>query len=185
MTARDLNQAAQAIGQFLAILNPTMSNEAGMNTPRRYTNAFAELMGYNDDPWEFTTFESTSNQMVTVKDIEFVSLCEHHLLPFLGKASVAYIPQGKVAGLSKLARTVKSHSRGLWTQEALTDTIADYLVEKLEPTRGVAVVMEATHTCMTVRGVCANGSKTITSSMHGAFLEPTNTARAEFLSLIK
>jgi GTP cyclohydrolase I len=185
MTARDTGQAAQVMAQFLNIFDFPMSAEAIANTPRRYTNAFAELMGYNDEPWEFTTFESNSNQMVVVKDIEFVSLCEHHLLPFLGKASVAYIPQGKIAGLSKLARTVKSHSRGLWTQEALTETIAGYLVEQLNPTRGVAVVMEATHTCMTVRGVCANGSKTITSSMHGAFLEPTNTARAEFLSLIK
>jgi len=158
MTARDLSQAEQVMNKFLVILDPAMSTEAALNTPRRYTNAFAELMGYNDDPWVFTTFESNSNQMVIVKDIEFVSLCEHHLLPFLGQASIGYIPQGKVAGLSKLARTVKSHSRGLWTQEALTETIASYLVEQLEPTRGVAVVMEATHTCMTVRGVCANGA---------------------------
>lgn len=154
------------------------------NTPRRYIAMLDELLGYNDRAWEFTTFDSKVNSMVIVSDISFHSLCEHHVLPFIGKAHVAYIPQGKVAGLSKIARAVQTMCRGLWTQEDLTDDIADHLIDKLDP-RGVAVIMQAEHTCMTIRGIKAHGAKTTTSAMRGAFLENDNLARTEFMGLIR
>lgn len=154
------------------------------NTPRRFVKWFEEISGTNDPPWTFTTFESEVDEMIIMKDVSFVSICAHHILPFTGVAHVAYIPQGKIAGLSKLARCVRSSARGLWTQEELNAYITDTLEEKLNPL-GVAVVMEAEHTCMTIRGVKAPGAKTTTSSMRGVFRDNTNTARAEFLSLIK
>ena len=186
MTARDIGMATQVMAQFISLCVPegTLSAEAVANTPRRYTEAFLELMGYDDEDWAFTTFESPCDEMVIVKDIECTSMCEHHLLPFTGKAHVGYIPQGQLAGLSKLARTVKHLCRGVWTQEPLTVSIASYLMEQLKPL-GVAVIMEMSHSCMVIRGVSANGSKTITSAMTGVFLDRTNNARAEFLSLIK
>lgn len=166
-------------------LHPSeMSGEAWVNTPRRYVEAFREMMGKNDEAWDFTVFESECDEMVIVKDVDFVSLCEHHLLPFLGKAHVAYIPQGKIAGLSKIARAVRSQSRGLWTQEHLTLSIANFLEEFLQPL-GVGVIMEAEHTCMTIRGVKSLGASTTTSAMKGAFKDTSKGARAEFLSLIK
>jgi GTP cyclohydrolase IA len=161
-----------------------ITQEAYANTPRRFAEAFLELMGTNDEEWQFTTFESAVDEMVLLKDIDFVSLCEHHLLPFIGVAHVAYIPQGEIAGLSKLVRTVRTYSRGLWTQEHLTAAIAIEIETRLKPL-GVAVVMEAMHTCMAIRGVKVANSKTITSAMRGVFRDTTNTARAEFLSLIK
>lgn len=161
-----------------------ISEEVKVNTPRRYTDAFQELMGLHDKPWEFTTFESEVDEMVLLKNHPFVSLCEHHLMPFTGVAHVAYLPQGKIAGLSKLARAVQQCSRGIWTQEHLTMAIANVIEEKLEPVQGVGVVLEAEHTCMSIRGVKSNGSSTTTSAMRGAFRDKPQ-ARQEFLSLIK
>ena len=161
-----------------------LDDEVRLNTPIRFLDAFRELMGRHDEPWEFTTFESTADEMILVKDISFVTLCEHHLLPFLGRAHVAYIPQGRIAGLSKLARTVRTCARGIWAQENLTMQIADELEMRLEP-KGVAVVLEAEHTCMAIRGVKADGSKTTTSALRGAFREQGNNARSEFLGLIR
>jgi GTP cyclohydrolase I len=154
------------------------------NTPRRFAEAFRELMGVYDEQSKFTTFESDCDEMIVIKDISFVTLCAHHLLPFIGRAHVGYIPTGRIAGLSKIARAVRTQARGLWAQEDLTMKIADFLTEALAP-RGVAVVMEAEHTCMAIRGVKADGSKTTTSAMRGAFREAGNDARAEFLGLIR
>lgn len=153
------------------------------NTPTRWIKALRAQLGEEEPPFEFTTFESDVDDMVIVQDIEFASMCAHHLLPFTGLAHVAYIPQGRVVGLSKIARCVRQQSLGLWMQEELTQAIAEQFVSNLAPL-GIAVVMKAEHTCMSVRGIKAVGSKTTTSCMRGVFLDNTNNARAEFLSLI-
>ena len=127
-------------------------------------------------------FASTSEEMVIVKDIEFYSLCEHHLLPFFGKIHIAYIPNGKIIGLSKLARVVDIFARRLQVQEQLTNQIADALVEVLNP-GGVAVMSEASHLCMMMRGVQKQNSTTITSAMRGLFKDDRNL-RKEFISLV-
>ena len=164
------------------------------NTPRRWVQALRGMLGSGAEEFEVTTFESEAGDMVIVQDIQFASLCEHHLLPFYGHAHVAYLPQGRIVGLSKIPRVVRSTSFGLWTQEELGDEIAHSLErgltwisrvpEEIHKPLGVAVILEAEHTCMTVRGVKAPGAKTKTSTMTGVFLEPGNNARTEFLSLI-
>jgi GTP cyclohydrolase IA len=161
-----------------------LSPEAYLRTPQRYVDAFRELMGENDEAWDFTVFESECDEMIIVREIDFVSLCEHHVLPFMGHAHVAYIPQGGIAGLSKIARAVRAQSRGLWCQEHLTLSIATFLEDRLRPL-GIGVVMEAEHTCMAIRGVKSLGSKTTTSAMRGVFRDNANNARSEFLSLIR
>lgn len=157
--------------------------EVLLNTPRRWVQALRQQLDFSDSGFEFTTFPSESSNMVIVDHIQFSSVCAHHLLPFYGHAHVGYIPQGSIVGLSKLARTVRAFSLGLWAQEELTQAIMQNLQDSLDPL-GVAVVMQAEHTCMSVRGVKAPGSKTTTSSMSGVFLEDGNNARSEFLSLI-
>jgi GTP cyclohydrolase I len=179
----DQEPSTTCISSFLVREVGKMSEEVKENTPKRFVEAFRELMGKNDDYWKFTTFDSDCDEMVLVREITFVTLCEHHLLPFMGRAHVGYIPQGKIAGLSKVARAVRWKARGLWAQENLTMAIADFLEASLEP-RGVAVVLEAEHTCMAIRGVKAD-AKTTTSAMRGAFREEGNNARAEFLGLLK
>jgi GTP cyclohydrolase I len=174
---------AAMMREILRAETPYLSEEAEENTPERFIDAFRELMGRHDKPWKFTTFESDCDEMVIVKDIAFVTLCEHHLLPIVGNAHVAYIPQGRIAGLSKLARTVQGYSRGLHTQEVLTSDIARFLMEQLEPL-GVGVIMQADHACMAIRGVKSTSSLTITSAMLGVFRDNDNNARAEFLSLV-
>jgi GTP cyclohydrolase I len=161
----------------------TLPLEVQENTPFRFVQAFREMLGHYDEAWRFTTFESEADEMVLVKDISFVSLCEHHLLPFIGVGHVGYIPAGRIAGLSKIARAVRKRARGIWTQENLTMGIADLLENALQP-RGVAVILEAEHTCMSIRGVKAD-AKTTTSAMRGAFREEGNNARAEFLGLLR
>ena len=154
------------------------------NTPRRWVTALRSMLGDGSEAFDFTVFPSDANNMVIVEGVEFSSLCSHHLLPFYGKAHVAYIPDGYVAGLSKLARAVRIASLGLWSQEELADEIMHQLTRRLRP-KGVGVVMRAEHTCMSVRGVKAIGAITTTSSMSGVFLDNTNNARAEFLGLIR
>jgi GTP cyclohydrolase I len=150
-------------------------------TPRRW----ASMMEILTSPveFEFTTFEDDHQEMVLVADIPFFSLCAHHLIPFFGKAHVAYIPNGKLVGLSKIPRTVKYFSSSLQVQETLTSQVADFLDAQLAP-RGVAVVMKGEHLCMAMRGVQVPGTQTTTSAMRGVFLDNDNTARAEFLALI-
>jgi GTP cyclohydrolase I len=157
-------------------------DEHHKKTPERVIKMWEEQTASED--FEFTTFADPSDEMVIVKDITFNSVCAHHLLPFVGIAHVAYIPDGKLCGLSKLARAVRQSAAALQVQENLTAEIAKFIEQVLRP-KGVAVVMEAEHHCMTVRGVRAAGASTITSKMTGVFLDPSTGARAEFLNLIK
>ena len=151
------------------------------DTPHRVARMLKELTTPHE--FNFTTFDNKDiTHMVVVRDIPFYSLCAHHLLPFFGRGHIAYIPAGKLAGISKFARTVKHFSRGLNVQEELTEDIKNFLVENLEPV-GVGVVLEGTHLCMAMRGV-ESGHMTTTSAMQGAFLNPDKGAREEFLRLI-
>jgi GTP cyclohydrolase I len=155
------------------------------DTPARVARMYAELFGgLHKNPREHLkrSFAEKYDEMVLVKDIEFASLCEHHLLPFMGKAHIAYLPQGRIVGLSKLARAVEVLSRRAQVQERMTEELADILMEEIDA-RGVGVVIEATHTCMTIRGVRKPGSITTTSAMRGGFRDNAAT-RTEFLALI-
>jgi len=151
-------------------------------TPERFVAALHELT--TPKKFDFTMFESTTDEMVVVDNIPFFSLCAHHVLPFIGVAHVAYVPNGKIAGLSKLARSVKWFSAGLQVQEELTSQIAESIEAQLRP-QGVGVIMEAEHMCMTTRGVMAPGSKTTTSVMLGCFADHTKLARQEFQSIVQ
>jgi GTP cyclohydrolase I len=157
------------------------ANEHLRGTPMRFVSMLREMT--TPDQFDFTTFESTSDEMVIIKDIAFSSLCAHHIIPFVGVAHVGYVPKGKIAGLSKIARLVKNLSKALTVQEELTYRIAGQLHGFLDPA-GVAVVMEAEHMCMTIRGVQSPGTKTITSRMTGVFADHDRQARNEFLQLI-
>ena len=156
-------------------------NEHLQRTPERFLGMLRELT--EPVPFVFTTFASDTDEMVIIKDIDFISVCAHHVVPFIGKAHVAYIPNGHIAGLSKFVRCVRSYAKDLNVQEELTQNIADRIDRDLTPA-GVAVVMEAEHMCMTIRGVQSAGTKTMTSCMKGVFLDPTKQARSEFLNLI-
>ncbi len=156
------------------------------DTPDRVARSFSELLsGYGEDPNAVIgrgLFEAECDEMVIVKDIEVYSLCEHHMLPFFGKAHVAYIPGKKIVGLSKIARLVDVFARRLQVQERLTTQIADALVEVLEP-RGAGVILEAAHLCMMMRGVQKQNSVTVTSCVRGRFKSDERT-RAEFMRLV-
>ena len=172
---------------MLAELGEDPSREGLLDTPKRVEKALAFLTnGYAADvdaTLNNALFSVDYNEMVIVRDIDFYSLCEHHLLPFFGKCHVAYIPQGRVLGLSKIPRLVDIFARRLQIQERLTNQIAETLREKVDPL-GVAVVMEATHLCMAMRGVEKQNSVAATSAMLGVFREDART-RMEFLELIK
>jgi GTP cyclohydrolase IA len=177
----------EIIRQLLAELGEDPSREGLLDTPKRVEKALAFLTsGYAADvdaTLNNALFSVDYNEMVIVRDIDFYSLCEHHLLPFFGKCHVAYIPQGRVLGLSKIPRLVDIFARRLQIQERLTSQIAETLREKVDPL-GVAVVMEATHLCMAMRGVEKQNSVATTSAMLGVFREDART-RMEFLELIK
>jgi len=177
----------EIIRQLLAELGEDPTREGLLNTPKRVEKALNFLTsGYNmdiDEVLNDALFTVDYSEMVIVKDIDFYSLCEHHLLPFFGKCHVAYIPQQKVIGLSKIPRLVEMFARRLQIQERLTSQIADTIREKIRPL-GVAVVVEATHLCMSMRGVEKQNSFAVTSSMLGAFRDSART-RMEFLELIK
>ena len=162
------------------------NREGLLKTPERVAKAMQYLThGYHIDPSEIlksAMFAEDYNQMVLVKDIELYSLCEHHMLPFFGKAHIAYIPNGHIVGLSKIPRIVDAFSRRLQVQERLTNEIRDCIEETLNP-KGVAVVIEAKHLCMQMRGVQKQNSVTTTSAFSGAFMESEKT-RAEFMNLI-
>jgi GTP cyclohydrolase IA len=177
----------EIVRQLLAELGEDPSREGLLDTPKRVEKALKFLTsGYSADvdaTLNNALFSVDYNEMVIVRDIDFYSLCEHHLLPFFGKCHVAYIPQGKVLGLSKMPRLVDIFARRLQIQERLTNQIAETIREKIDPL-GVAVVMEATHLCMSMRGVEKQNSIAATSAMLGVFREDART-RAEFLELIK
>ena len=177
----------EIIRQLLAALGEDPSREGLLETPTRVEKALRFLTsGYDadiDTVLNNALFSVDYNEMVIVRDIDFYSLCEHHLLPFFGKCHVAYLPQGRVIGLSKIPRLVEVFSRRLQVQERLTSQIADTIRGKIDPL-GVAVVMEATHLCMSMRGVEKQNSYAITSAMLGVFRDDART-RAEFLELIR
>ncbi len=160
--------------------------EAVENTPDRVARAYSELFsGYDADiPAILSrTFEDDHDEMVIVTKIPVYSMCEHHMLPFIGYAHIGYVPNGKILGISKCARLVDAYARRLQLQERLTAQIADSMMKYVEP-QGVAVVIKAEHTCMTMRGVNKPGTKTVTSAMRG-LLKEDSKSRAEFLELIK
>jgi len=177
----------EIIKQLLASLGEDPSREGLRDTPKRVEKAYKFLTsGYAaniDQVLNNALFTVDYSEMVIVKDIDFYSLCEHHLLPFFGKCHVAYIPSNKVIGLSKIPRLVDVFARRLQVQERLTNQIADTIRDKITPL-GVAVVMEATHLCMSMRGVEKQNSFAVTSAMQGAFRDNART-RMEFLELIK
>lgn len=184
--AVDQPRVAAAVRELLAAIGEDPDREGLQETPDRVARAWCELIsGYSASVEDIlgTTFDISHEEMVLVKDIELVSMCEHHLLPFTGVAHVGYIPSadGRVTGLSKLARLVDMFARRLQVQERLTTQIAEALVEQLEA-RGVIVVVEAEHTCMTMRGVRKPGSRTVTSAVRGLLRTPAT--RAEAMSLI-
>lgn len=155
----------------------------GTKTPQRFIAMLRELT--TPDEFEFTTFDNEDgvDEIVTVENIPFVSLCNHHVVPFVGVAHIGYIPDRKLVGLSKFARVVRHYAKALQVQERLTQQVANFLMEQLDPL-GVAVVLEAEHMCMTIRGVQTPGTRTTTSAMMGVFSDHERTAKMEFMRLI-
>ncbi len=177
----------ELVREMLVRLGEDPEREGLLRTPERVHKAFEFLTrGYNEDPEAMlkkALFTVTYDEMVIVKDVEMFSLCEHHVLPFFGKVHVAYIPNGKVIGLSKIPRLIEIFSRRLQIQERLTTQIAETIQKVIQP-QGVGVVIEARHLCMMMRGVEKQHSQAVTSSMLGCFREEQET-RTEFLSLIR
>jgi GTP cyclohydrolase I len=174
-----------SVKNMLKIIGEDPNREGLIKTPERVYKAFEFMTkGYKQDPKEILNealFESSNDEMVLIKDIEFYSMCEHHLLPIIGRAHVAYIPDGKVVGLSKIPRMVEVFARRLQIQEQLTEQIADAIIDTIEP-KGVGVVIQARHMCMEMRGVEKVNSTTTSSALRGMFRE-TKT-RSEFLNFI-
>jgi len=181
----DIPRIERAVREILLAVGEDPDREGLLKTPNRVARAYGELLaGLHDDPKRHlkTVFHERYDEVVMLRDIEFHSLCEHHLLPFTGRAHVAYLPDGKVVGLSKLARLVEGYTRRPQVQERLTTQIADALMEELNPI-GAACVIEATHTCMTIRGAQKPGSVMVTSALRGIFKE-NPSSRSEILTLM-
>jgi len=183
MPANDLERHVRAL---LRALDPEPEREGLLKTPARVARALTFLTkGHDEDPRAVINgalFSEESSEMIVLKDIDFYSLCEHHILPFFGKAHVAYLPNGKIVGISKLARLVEVFARRLQVQERMTNQIAQTIAEQLQPL-GVAVVLEAEHLCMRMRGVEKQNSTVVTSAMLGVFRDQ-QTTRQEFMNLI-
>ena len=180
-SAVDLPAAAAAVESLLAALGQDPASEHLRDTPRRVAAAYQEMLQPRD--FNFTTFPNDEgyDELVAARSIPFHSLCEHHLLPFKGVAHVAYLPGTRILGLSKLARIVEMFARNLQVQERLTKQVADWLQEHLSP-KGVGVVLEAEHLCMSLRGVQATGAVTVTSALHG-LLRDDARSRSEFFAI--
>ncbi len=176
----DLPRAERAVAELLAALGIELSDGV-RDTPRRAAAAYAELLTAR--PFSLTTFpnEADYDELVLARDIPFHSLCEHHLLPFVGVAHIGYLPGERILGLSKLARVVEGFARGLQVQERLTKQVADWLQDQLGA-KGIGVVVEAEHLCMSLRGVQAPGTRTVTSAVHG-LLRDDGRSRQEFFAL--
>lgn len=183
----DKERIQNAVREILIAVGEDPDREGLLETPKRVANMYEEIFaGLTEDPKQHIKLfnEQSNDEMVIVKDIPFYSMCEHHLLPFFGKAHIGYIPSdNKIIGLSKLARIVDNFAKKPQVQERLTSDIADFLNDNLQP-KGVAVIMEAEHMCMTMRGARAAGSKTQTSAIRGIMRTDAKT-RAEVLSLLK
>ncbi|HEX6031171.1 MAG TPA: GTP cyclohydrolase I FolE [Tepidiformaceae bacterium] len=183
--AIDRERIKAAVNEMLLAIGEDPSREGLLDTPRRIADMYAEIFGgLSVDPSEYlgVGFEVSHDEMVILRQIPFYSMCEHHFLPFHGEAHVGYIPDGRVVGISKLARVVEAYARRPQLQERLTSQIAEAIMEGLNPD-GVAVVIEAEHLCMTMRGVQKPGSRMVTSGMRGLFKQSSVT-RGEFLSLV-
>ena len=181
----DLDLIAKGFKMILEGLGEDPNRDGLLETPERVARMYSEMLGgleINPNDFLNKQFDEVFDEMVLVRDIAFTSMCEHHFLPFIGRAHVAYIPKEKIVGLSKLARVVDAFARRPQVQERLTFQIADFIEEKIEPL-GVAVVLESEHSCMTMRGIKKPGAKMLTSQMRGVF-KTNKTTRSEFMHLI-
>ena len=184
-TRINIKKIEKAVTEILLAVGEDIEREGLKRTPQRVARMYAELLtGLQEDPESHleSVFAEKYDEIVLLRDIPFYSICEHHLMPFIGKAHVAYLPAGAVLGISKLARVVDCFARRLQVQERLTDQIADFLMKSLTP-QGVAVVLEASHSCMTIRGVKKPGSVMVTSSLRGIFKKDPRS-RNEIMSLM-
>lgn len=181
----DTERIQKAVWDILQAIGENPDREGLQNTPQRVARMYEQLLsGMHQEPQEHlkTVFAEKYDEIVLLRDIPFNSICEHHLMPFIGKAHVAYLPDGKVVGISKLARVVDTFARRLQLQERLTDQIADFLMQHLNP-KGVSVVLEASHSCMTIRGIQKPGAVMVTSALRGIFKRDPRS-RAEVLTLM-
>jgi GTP cyclohydrolase I len=181
----DLARIESAVREILLAVGEDVQREGLRGTPGRVADMYAELLGgMRQDPKEHLTrvFRENYDEIVLLRDVPFYSICEHHIMPFIGKCHVAYLPDGQVLGVSKLARVVDCFARRLQVQERLTVQIADFLMDNLKP-KGVAVVVEASHSCMTIRGIKKPGSVMVTSALRGIFIRDPRS-RNEVLRLM-
>jgi len=184
-TAINAERIEKAVRDILLAVGEDPNREGLRGTPERVARMYGELLGgMREDPEKHvrSIFTEQYDEIVLLRDIPFYSICEHHIMPFIGSAHVAYLPTGAVLGVSKLARIVECFARRLQTQERLTFQIADFIMERLKP-RGAAVVMEASHSCMTIRGIKKPGSVMVTSALRGIFRRDPKS-RSEVLSLM-
>ena len=182
----DTERITKAVREILLAAGEDINREGLRNTPQRVAKMYAELLaGMHEDPKEHirSVFTENYDEIVLLRDIPFYSICEHHLLPFIGSAHVAYLPSGGIIGVSKLARIVDCFARRLQSQERLTYQIADFIMNSLKP-QGVAVVIEASHSCMTIRGIKKPGSVMVTSALRGIFRRDPKS-RNEVLGLMR
>ena len=181
----DIERISKAVKEILLAVGEDINRDGLRKTPERVARMYVELLaGMREDPKEHlrSVFTESYDEIVLLRDIPFYSICEHHLMPFIGSAHVAYLPKGRVLGVSKLARIVDTYARRLQSQERLTYQIADFIMDSLKP-QGAAVVLEASHSCMTIRGIQKPGSVMVTSALRGIFRKDPKS-RSEVLSLM-
>jgi GTP cyclohydrolase I len=182
----DVGKIEKAVNEILLAVGEDINREGLRKTPQRVAKMYTELLaGMHENPKEHlrSVFTENYDEIVLLRDIPFYSICEHHLMPFIGSAHVAYLPHGRVLGVSKLARIVDCFARRLQTQERLTGQIADFIMDSLKPL-GVVVVLEASHSCMTIRGIKKPGSLMVTSALRGVFRKDPKS-RSEVLTLMR